>query len=97
MLADGRGHAVIIVDHDRRIPCLITQTDLMAPAARVHMADTTPRRSGVEPATRADGNHRAKEIEVIAPAVWKRSETTGWMHGAVSPGHYVDAAFPSPR
>lgn len=47
MLTAGRSHAVIIIHHDRRIPGLITQTDLLAPAARVHMADTTPRYSGL--------------------------------------------------
>ncbi|TIU92407.1 MAG: hypothetical protein E5W01_05610, partial [Mesorhizobium sp.] len=94
---DGRSHAVIIVYHDRRIPGLITQTDLLAPAARMHMADTTPRCSGVEPASVGQaGTIGREEIEVIAPAVWKRSETTRWTHGAVSSGRYVDAAFPSP-
>ncbi|MER8417826.1 hypothetical protein [Mesorhizobium sp. M1329] len=36
-----RSHAVVIVDAERRIIGLITQTDLLAAAARVHMADTT--------------------------------------------------------
>ncbi|MER8461197.1 HPP family protein [Mesorhizobium sp. M1300] len=41
VLTDGRSHAVVIVDAERRIIGLITQTDLLAAAARVHMADTT--------------------------------------------------------
>ncbi|WP_036263606.1 CBS domain-containing protein, partial [Mesorhizobium sp. WSM2561] len=41
VLTDGRSHAVVIVDAERRILGLITQTDLLAAAARVHMADTT--------------------------------------------------------
>ncbi|MER8441560.1 CBS domain-containing protein, partial [Mesorhizobium sp. M1393] len=41
VLTDGRRHAVVIVDAERRIIGLITQTDLLAAAARVHMADTT--------------------------------------------------------
>jgi CBS domain-containing membrane protein len=34
-LTDGRSHAVVIVDGERRILGLITQTDLLAAAARV--------------------------------------------------------------
>ncbi|MER9223997.1 CBS domain-containing protein, partial [Mesorhizobium sp. M0644] len=41
VLTDGRSHAAVIVDAERRIIGLITQTDLLAAAARVHMADTT--------------------------------------------------------
>ncbi|WP_036264295.1 CBS domain-containing protein, partial [Mesorhizobium sp. WSM2561] len=41
VLTDGRSHAVVIVDAERRILGLITQADLLAAAARVHMADTT--------------------------------------------------------
>jgi CBS domain-containing membrane protein len=39
VLTDGRSHAVVIVDGERRILGLITQTDLLAAAARVQ-ADT---------------------------------------------------------
>jgi CBS domain-containing membrane protein len=35
VLTDGRSHAVIVVDEDRRILGLITQTDLLAAAARL--------------------------------------------------------------
>ncbi|WP_027144476.1 HPP family protein [Mesorhizobium sp. WSM3626] len=38
-LTDGRSHAVVIVDGERRILGLITQTDLLAAAARVQTAD----------------------------------------------------------
>ncbi|MBZ9694516.1 MULTISPECIES: HPP family protein [unclassified Mesorhizobium] len=38
-LTDGRSHAVVIVDGERRILGLITQTDLLAVAARVQRAD----------------------------------------------------------
>ena len=37
VLTDGRSHAVVIVDGERRILGLITQTDLLAAAARVQM------------------------------------------------------------
>ncbi|WP_292327050.1 CBS domain-containing protein, partial [Mesorhizobium sp.] len=40
VLTDGRSHAVVIVDAERRILGLITQTDLLAAAARVRGADT---------------------------------------------------------
>ncbi|WP_214474836.1 HPP family protein [Mesorhizobium sp. dw_380] len=39
VLTDGRSHAVVIVDGERRILGLITQTDLLAAAARVQTAD----------------------------------------------------------
>ncbi|PBB28386.1 MULTISPECIES: HPP family protein [unclassified Mesorhizobium] len=39
VLTDGRSHAVVIVDDERRILGLITQTDLLAAAARVQAAD----------------------------------------------------------
>jgi len=39
VLTDGRSHAVVIVDADRHILGLITQTDLLAAAARVQAAD----------------------------------------------------------
>ncbi|PBB67732.1 hypothetical protein CK228_14875 [Mesorhizobium sp. WSM4312] len=39
VLTDGRSHAVVIVDGERRILGLITQTDLLAAAARVQAAD----------------------------------------------------------
>ena len=39
VLTDGRSHAVIIVDDDRRILGLITQTDLLAATARLQVAD----------------------------------------------------------
>jgi CBS domain-containing membrane protein len=39
LLTDGRSHAVVIVDGERRILGLITQTDLLAAAARVQAAD----------------------------------------------------------
>ncbi|MDF2388866.1 CBS domain-containing protein, partial [Nostoc ellipsosporum NOK] len=39
VLTDGRSHAVVIVDSERRVLGLITQTDLLAAAARVHAAD----------------------------------------------------------
>jgi CBS domain-containing membrane protein len=42
MLTDGRSHAVVIIDSERRILGLITQTDLLAAAARVQMADKGP-------------------------------------------------------
>ncbi|TPJ41814.1 HPP family protein [Mesorhizobium sp. B2-5-13] len=38
-LTDGRSHAVVIVDGERRILGLITQTDLLAAVARVQTAD----------------------------------------------------------
>ncbi|OWK19685.1 hypothetical protein AJ88_38675 [Mesorhizobium amorphae CCBAU 01583] len=39
VLTDGRSHAVVIVDGERHIRGLITQTDLLAAAARVQTAD----------------------------------------------------------
>ena len=39
VLTDGRSHAVIIVDDDKRILGLITQTDLLAATARLRVAD----------------------------------------------------------
>lgn len=39
VLTDGRSHAVVIVDGERRILGLITQTDLLAAAARVQTTD----------------------------------------------------------
>lgn len=39
VLTDGRSHAVVIVDAERRILGLITQTDLLAAAARLQAAD----------------------------------------------------------
>ncbi|RUW18165.1 CBS domain-containing protein, partial [Mesorhizobium sp. M4B.F.Ca.ET.013.02.1.1] len=39
VLTDGRSHAAVIVDGERRILGLITQTDLLAAAARVQAAD----------------------------------------------------------
>ncbi|PBC23429.1 MULTISPECIES: HPP family protein [unclassified Mesorhizobium] len=39
VLTDGRSHAVVIVDGERRILGLITQTDLLTAAARVQAAD----------------------------------------------------------
>ncbi|OBQ58474.1 HPP family protein [Mesorhizobium erdmanii] len=39
VLTDGRSHAVVIVDGERRILGLITQTDLLAATARVQAAD----------------------------------------------------------
>jgi CBS domain-containing membrane protein len=39
VLTDGRSHAVIIVDDDKRILGLITQTDLLAATARLQAAD----------------------------------------------------------
>lgn len=39
VLTDGRSHAVVIVDSERRILGLITQTDLLAAAARVQTTD----------------------------------------------------------
>ncbi|TGR58628.1 HPP family protein [bacterium M00.F.Ca.ET.199.01.1.1] len=39
VLTDGRSHAVVIVDGERRILGLFTQTDLLAAAARVQTAD----------------------------------------------------------
>jgi CBS domain-containing membrane protein len=42
VLTDGRSHAVVIVDAERRILGLITQTDLLAAAARVQQADKAP-------------------------------------------------------
>jgi len=39
VLTDGRSHAVVIVDAERRILGLITQTDLLAAAARVQTPD----------------------------------------------------------
>ncbi|RWO17995.1 HPP family protein [Mesorhizobium sp.] len=42
VLTDGRSHAVVIVDAERRILGLVTQTDLLAAAARVQVADKTP-------------------------------------------------------
>ncbi|MGX5804994.1 HPP family protein [Bradyrhizobium sp. Arg314] len=41
VLTDGRSHAVVIVDGDRHILGLITQTDLLAAAARVRPTDGT--------------------------------------------------------
>ncbi|MBZ9705210.1 HPP family protein [Mesorhizobium sp. ESP7-2] len=38
-LTDGRSHAVVIIDGERRILGLITQTDLLAAVARVQTAD----------------------------------------------------------
>ncbi|TIN30411.1 MAG: CBS domain-containing protein, partial [Mesorhizobium sp.] len=38
VLTDGRSHAVIIVDDDKRILGLITQTDLLAATARLQAA-----------------------------------------------------------
>ncbi|RWA67447.1 HPP family protein [Mesorhizobium sp.] len=42
VLTDGRSHAVVIVDAGRHILGLITQTDLLAAAARVQTADRPP-------------------------------------------------------
>ncbi|RWC38383.1 MAG: HPP family protein [Mesorhizobium sp.] len=42
VLTDGRSHAVVIVDAERRILGLITQTDLLAAAARGEVADKSP-------------------------------------------------------
>jgi CBS domain-containing membrane protein len=39
VLTDGHSHAVVIVDGERRILGLITQTDLLAAAARVQGTD----------------------------------------------------------
>ncbi len=39
VLTDGRSHAVVIVDGERHILGLITQTDLLAAAARVQTTD----------------------------------------------------------
>jgi CBS domain-containing membrane protein len=39
VLTDGRSHAVVIVDNDKRILGLITQTDLPAATARAQTAD----------------------------------------------------------
>ncbi|MBM2715170.1 HPP family protein [Mesorhizobium caraganae] len=39
VLTDGRSHAVVIIDSERRILGLITQTDLLAAAARIQTAD----------------------------------------------------------
>ncbi|MCZ8543382.1 HPP family protein [Mesorhizobium qingshengii] len=39
VLTDGRSHAVIVVDDDKRILGLITQTDLLAATARLRAAD----------------------------------------------------------
>ncbi|WP_274427433.1 CBS domain-containing protein [Chelativorans sp. YIM 93263] len=41
VLTDGRSHAVVMVNAEQRILGLITQTDLLAAAARVLTADTT--------------------------------------------------------
>ncbi|RAZ90433.1 hypothetical protein DPM33_12985 [Mesorhizobium hawassense] len=41
VLTDGRSHAVVIVDGERHILGLITQTDLLAAAARVRPTDGT--------------------------------------------------------
>jgi CBS domain-containing membrane protein len=41
-LTDGRSHAVVIIDGERRILGLITQTDMLAAAARVLAADNAP-------------------------------------------------------
>lgn len=42
VLTDGRSHAVVIVDAERNILGLITQTDLLAAAARAQAADKSP-------------------------------------------------------
>lgn len=42
VLTDGRSHAVVIVGAERRILGLITQTDLLAAAARLQAADKSP-------------------------------------------------------
>ncbi len=42
VLTDGRSHAVVIIDGERRILGLITQTDLLAAAARVQAAAKPP-------------------------------------------------------
>ncbi|TPJ75981.1 HPP family protein [Mesorhizobium sp. B2-6-2] len=42
VLTDGRSHAVVIVDAERRILGLITQTDLLAAAARLQQTDKAP-------------------------------------------------------
>jgi len=42
VLTDGRSHAVVIVDAGRHIRGLITQTDLLAAAARAQAADRPP-------------------------------------------------------
>jgi CBS domain-containing membrane protein len=42
VLTDGRSHAVVIVDGKQRILGLITQTDLLAAAARVQAIDGGP-------------------------------------------------------
>ncbi|RWG12197.1 MAG: HPP family protein [Mesorhizobium sp.] len=42
LLTDGRSHAVVIVDAGRHILGLITQTDLLAAAARAQAADRPP-------------------------------------------------------
>ncbi|TIM40210.1 MAG: CBS domain-containing protein, partial [Mesorhizobium sp.] len=39
VLTDGRSHAVVIIDDNRRILGLITQTDLLAATARTQTAD----------------------------------------------------------
>ncbi|RWB15439.1 MAG: CBS domain-containing protein, partial [Mesorhizobium sp.] len=42
VLTDGRSHAVVIVDAEQRILGLITQTDLLAAAARLQTAYEPP-------------------------------------------------------
>ncbi|TIO12692.1 MAG: CBS domain-containing protein, partial [Mesorhizobium sp.] len=42
LLTDGRSHAAVIVDAGRHILGLITQTDLLAAAARAQAADRPP-------------------------------------------------------
>lgn len=42
VLTDGHSHAVVMVDGERRILGLITQTDLLAAAARVQAGDKPP-------------------------------------------------------
>ncbi|TGT71081.1 HPP family protein [bacterium M00.F.Ca.ET.159.01.1.1] len=45
VLTDGRSHAVVIVDGERYILGLITQTDLLAAAARLHPTEGTDLKS----------------------------------------------------
>ncbi|TGU70398.1 CBS domain-containing protein, partial [Mesorhizobium sp. M1C.F.Ca.ET.144.01.1.1] len=45
VLTDGRSHAVVIVDGERHILGLITQTDLLAAAARVRPTEGTDLKS----------------------------------------------------
>jgi len=49
VLTDGRSHAVIIVDDERHVLGLITQTDLLAATARLRTADQTPPKGAAQP------------------------------------------------